>query len=78
MTFWDLVHAQLNRCTFRIFIGLVSVAAALGAIVMLSFHEAPESNRDTLLIAIGTIIGWGGAVVASQFGDRTQSRRRVE
>lgn len=63
---------------FRQIIGLLCIIGGLGALAGLYFIHVPEGNKEPLLLAIGLVLGWGGAVVASEYGASTTGRRVAE
>ena len=54
-------------------IAFVALGIAVLAIIGLFFIDIPEKNRDLVNIALGSIIGWGGAVVSFYFGNSDQT-----
>ena len=54
-------------------IAFVALGIAVLAIIGLFFIDIPEKNRDLVNIALGSIIGWGGAVVSFYFGNSDQN-----
>ncbi len=63
-----------DRHWFAWIIGIIAVAGGMGALVLLSFHPIPEGNKEALLLAIGIVLGWGGSVIASEFGSSPGGR----
>ena len=56
-------------------IAFVALGIAVLAIIGLFFIDIPEKNRDLVNIALGSIIGWGGAVVSFYFGNSDQKSK---
>ena len=54
-------------------IAFLALGIAVLAIIGLFFIDIPEKNRDLVNIALGSIIGWGGAVVSFYFGNSDQN-----
>lgn len=63
---------------FRYVIGLVCIIGGLASLAGLYFIEIPAGNKEPLLLAIGLILGWGGAVVQSEYGATTTGRKVAE
>ena len=59
-------------------IAFVALGIAVLAIIGLFFIDIPEKNRDLVNIALGSIIGWGGAVVSFYFGNSDQNGKGDE
>jgi hypothetical protein len=63
---------------FRGFIGVLVLVGGLGALAGLYFVDIPDGNNEPLLLAIGIILGWGGSVIASEYGATTTGRKVAE
>ena len=63
---------------FRAVIGLLALAAEIGALAGLYFIEIPTGNRDALMLALGIIIGWGSSVFSSEYGASSTGRRSAD
>lgn len=63
---------------FRMVLGLICVLAAILGFAGLYFVDIPPGNRDALMLALGSIFGWGSAVVQSEFGASTTGRKVAE
>lgn len=44
----------------------------------LFFVEIPGRNENALLLALGVVLGWAGAVVGSEYGATTTGRKVAE
>ena len=60
---------------FRGMIGIVSLFGALGGFAALFFVEIPAGNRDAMMLALGIVMGWGGSIVASEYGSTATGRK---
>lgn len=67
-----------TRHLFRQIIGAFAVLGGIVIIALLFFVEVPNGNKDALLPLAGIVIGWGGAVVAYEFGSSSGSARKTE
>lgn len=67
-----------DNAIFRQFIGVLCIVGGLSALAGLYFVEVPEGNKEPLLLAIGIVLGWGGSVVASEYGATTTGRKVAE
>jgi len=65
----------MNSEQTKTIIAFVALGVGVLSIIGLFFIEIPEKNRDLVNIALGTVIGWGGAVVSFYFGNSDQSHR---
>jgi hypothetical protein len=72
MTFLEFADRQLGRLSFRVSVGWFSLITGVGGVLAVSFWAVPQANAAFVFGSIGTLVGWGGAVVASQFGDRSR------
>lgn len=60
---------------FRAVIGILALGGALGGFFALFWIEIPARNENALLLALGFVMGWAGAVIASEYGSTTTGRR---
>lgn len=60
---------------FRAVVGLLCVLGGLSGFGALYFIAVPASNRDALMLALGIVMGWGSAVVQSEYGASTTGRK---
>lgn len=60
---------------FRGIIGLIALSGAMGGFFALFWIEIPARNENALLLALGFVMGWAGAVIASEYGSTTTGRR---
>lgn len=67
-----------GRSTFRYTIGLIAVLGGLGGMAGLYFADVPTGNQQALLLALGVVLGWGGAVVNGEWGSSPAGRRAAE
>lgn len=63
---------------FRALLGLVAVAGGLLALGGLYFIEVPTGNKDPVMLAIGSILVWGGTVISHSFGSSKGSEQKTE
>lgn len=63
---------------FRPFLGMICVLSGLAGIVGLYIIEIPSGNKDVLVLALGIVLGWGSAVVQSEYGATTTGRKIAE
>lgn len=63
---------------FRGLVGFIAMLTGVVAFVLLFFVEIPARNENALMLALGIIIGWGSAVVSSEYGASTTGRKAAE
>lgn len=63
---------------FRGIIGLIALGGAMGGFFALFYIEIPARNENALLLALGFVMGWAGAVIASEYGATTTGRKVAE
>lgn len=63
---------------FRAALGMVALAAGLIGTAGLYLVEIPEQNLQPLLVALGVVLGWGSAVVQSEFGSTATGRKLAD
>lgn len=63
---------------FRFVIGLIALGGAMGGFFSLFFIEIPARNENALLLALGFVMGWAGAVIASEYGSTATGRKVAE
>lgn len=63
-----------RRPIFRPALGLTVVGAGIIGLALLFFVPIPQPNENALLLALGIVLGWGGAVVASEYGASSTGR----
>lgn len=63
----------MNSEQTKTYIAFLALGIAVLSIIGLFFIDIPDKNRDLVNIALGSIIGWGGAVVSFYFGNSDQS-----
>lgn len=67
-----------KRPIFRPLVGLICLFGGLAGLLGLYLIEIPEGNREPLLLSLGLVLGWGSAVVQSEYGSTATGRRVVE
>jgi hypothetical protein len=67
-----------ERQWFRPLLGLICVVGGIGGVVALYAFPIPTANQQPFTLALGIILGWGSAVVASEFGQSVTGRRLGE
>lgn len=67
-----------DRAAFRYSIGLIVIIGGLAGLGALFSFEVPVGNREALLLALGIVLGWGGAVVNHEFGSSSAGRKAAE
>jgi len=67
-----------DRSAFRYTIGLIVIIGGLAGLGALYRFEVPVGNREALLLALGIVLGWGGAVVNHEFGSSSAGRKAAE
>jgi hypothetical protein len=63
---------------FRAVVGMLAILTGVTAFVLLFFVEIPPRNENALMLALGIVIGWGSAVVQSEYGASTTGRKAAE
>ena len=67
-----------ERGILRGLIGLIALGGAMAGFFALFLIEIPARNENALLLALGVILGWAGAVVSSEYGSTTTGRKVAE
>ena len=67
-----------RREVFRAIVGILAIVAGIAGLAGLYFIEVPEGNREPLLLGLGSILGWGAAVVNYEFGGSQAGRKAAE
>ena len=67
-----------DNAWFRGFIGVFVVVGGFAALAGLYVVDIPPGNKEPLLLAIGIVLGWGGSVIASEYGATTTGRKVAE
>jgi hypothetical protein len=59
---------------------LAFVALAFGGIglILLFFVQIPEGNKEAVMLALGLVLGWGGTVIAYEFGSSPSGRKAAD
>lgn len=60
---------------FRALIGIIAITGGLTGFLLLFFVNVPAGNRDALMLALGIVMGWGAAVIQSEYGATTTGRK---
>lgn len=63
---------------FRALIGLMALIGGLVGFLLLFFVKVPPENRDAMMLALGIVMGWGGAVVQSEYGASATGRKAAD
>lgn len=63
---------------FRAVVGFLCIIGGLCGFAGLYFVEVPAGNRDALMLALGLVMGWGSAVVQSEYGASTTGRKAAD
>lgn len=63
-----------ERNTFRYTVGLIAVVGGFVGLIGLYFLEIPAGNRDAVTLALGIVLGWGGAVINGEWGSSPAGR----
>lgn len=64
-----------DRGILRGVIGLMALGGAMAGFFLLFYIEIPQRNENALLLALGVVLGWAGAVVGSEYGSSTTGRK---
>lgn len=62
----------------RAVVGLIALGGAMAGFFLLFYVEIPNRNENALLLALGVVLGWAGAVVGSEYGATTTGRKVAE
>ena len=62
----------------RALVGLIALGGAMAGFFLLFYVEMPPRNENALLLALGVVLGWAGAVVGSEYGATTTGRKVAE
>lgn len=63
-----------ERSTFRHAVGTLAIIGGFGCLIPLYFVPIPEGNKEALLLAIGIVLGWGGAIINGEWGSSPAGR----
>jgi hypothetical protein len=63
---------------FRAVIGLLCLVGGLVGFAMLFWVRVPTENRDAMMLALGIVMGWGSAVVQSEYGASSTGRKAAD
>ena len=67
-----------ERNTFRYAVGMIAVIGGLAGLIALYFVEIPAGNRDAVTLALGIVLGWGGAVINGEWGSSPAGREAAK
>lgn len=59
-------------------LGAIIILCAFFLGYILATNEIPSGNKDVVMVAVGIILGWGGAVVTYFFGSSKSSADKNE
>lgn len=63
---------------FRAVIGMLCLFGGLVGFAMLFVVRVPPENRDAMMLALGIVMGWGSAVVQSEYGASSTGRKAAD
>ena len=63
---------------YRALLGLIALGGGLAGFVLLFFVKVPEGNENALMLALGLVLGWGGTVIAYEFGSSPSGRKAAD
>jgi hypothetical protein len=69
------MNEKPDGAMFRGIIGLIALMGAMGGFFLLFVIEIPLRNENALLLALGFVMGWAGAVIASEYGSTSTGRK---
>lgn len=67
-----------DGAAFRAIIGLLCLVGGLVGFAMLFWVRVPTENRDAMMLALGIVMGWGSAVVQSEYGASSTGRKAAD
>lgn len=67
-----------ERNTFRYAVGIIAVLGGFAGLIALYFVEIPAGNRDAVTLALGIVLGWGGAVINGEWGSSPAGREAAK
>jgi len=67
-----------ERKTFRYVVGILAILGGLGGLAGLYLVEVPAANENALMLALGIVLGWGGAVVQGEWGSSPTGRQMAQ
>lgn len=68
----------MNRSIIRFILALIAITMGGLIVGALVYVPIPESNREALLLALGLVLGWGGAVFGYYFGTSESSAQKSD
>lgn len=63
---------------FRAVVGILCLLGGMAGFFLLFFVTVPIQNRDAMMLALGLVLGWGGAVVQSEYGASSTGRKAAD
>lgn len=63
-----------ERNTFRHAVGTMAILGGFACLAPLYFVPIPEGNKEALLLAVGIVLGWGGAIINGEWGSSPAGR----
>lgn len=67
-----------ERNGFRYTVGLIAVIGGFAGLIALYFIEIPAGNRDSVTLALGIVLGWGGSVINGEWGSSPAGREAAK
>ena len=68
----------MTRQTIRFVLALVAIVMGALIVAALVFVPIPSGNSEPLMLALGLVLGWGGAVFGFYFGTSQSSADKTE
>ena len=68
----------MSKQTMRFILALVAIVMGALIVAALVFVQIPEGNSETLMLALGFVLGWGGAAYGFYFGTSQSSADKTE
>lgn len=53
-------------------LAIIALTGGMMGMAGLYFFEIPATNLQPLLLALGVVLGWGGTIIAAEFGSSTE------
>lgn len=63
---------------FRGAVGLIALLSGIAGFILLFFVPIPEKNENAIMLALGLVLGWGSAVVSSEYGSSATGRKAAD
>lgn len=68
----------MSRTSARFTLAIIAIVVSAAIVAALIFVPIPEGNREPLLLALGLVLGWGGAVFGYYFGTSESSAQKSD